>query len=483
MAKRQRRRRHERRRKHSEGSEGRSWPTRRSVITGAGLTAGAVLGMSSVAQGADYYVDQNDDPGASGCTYADHDDCSLRGAITKANATIATDYVLFESGVTGTITLGSEIPITNPVGIYGPGPSALTVSGDNNSRIFNIDMADAGQTVAITGLTLADGMVTGDGGAILNLDATLGVYFSVLTGNTASGAGSDGGAIYDKGDDPYDGNYNRVLFTTLDDNTAGDDGGAIYAFDSLGLIGTSTLTGNTAADQGGGAYGYFYGYAYNSTFSGNTGPGGGAIYNHDSVGLVNTIAANTSGGLADVSSKYDVRAGFSLIENAGDASLVDATYVPGPNILGQDPQLGGLGDNGGITPTMKPAATSPVVDQGRSFSSSDQRLVDRPVDIPSVPNAPGGDGGDIGSIELTLAEGPQPPPGPAPLPGPTFNLKKAIKKCKKKFPKGPKRKRCIRKAKRKASVSAVRGIAARSEGREGIQRLHALARSEKDRRR
>jgi hypothetical protein len=35
---------------------------------------------------------------------------------------------------------------------------------------------------------------------------------------------------------------------------------------------------------------------------------------------------------------------------------------------------------------------------------------------------------------------------------PTSNLAAAIKKCKKKFPKGPKRKRCIRKAKRKAAA-------------------------------
>jgi hypothetical protein len=36
--------------------------------------------------------------------------------------------------------------------------------------------------------------------------------------------------------------------------------------------------------------------------------------------------------------------------------------------------------------------------------------------------------------------------------GATFNLKAAIKKCKKKFPKGPKRKKCIKKAKRKAGL-------------------------------
>jgi hypothetical protein len=34
-----------------------------------------------------------------------------------------------------------------------------------------------------------------------------------------------------------------------------------------------------------------------------------------------------------------------------------------------------------------------------------------------------------------------------------FNLKAAIKKCKKKFPKGPKRKKCIKKAKQKAALS------------------------------
>jgi hypothetical protein len=41
---------------------------------------------------------------------------------------------------------------------------------------------------------------------------------------------------------------------------------------------------------------------------------------------------------------------------------------------------------------------------------------------------------------------PQPPPIPA------FNLKAAIKKCKKKFPKGPKRKKCIKRAKKRAAL-------------------------------
>jgi hypothetical protein len=55
-------------------------------------------------------------------------------------------------------------------------------------------------------------------------------------------------------------------------------------------------------------------------------------------------------------------------------------------------------------------------------------------------------GNIAGGWSLTL-ETPT-PASPATVPG--FNLAAAIKKCKKKFPKGPKRKRCIKKAKAKA---------------------------------
>jgi hypothetical protein len=46
------------------------------------------------------------------------------------------------------------------------------------------------------------------------------------------------------------------------------------------------------------------------------------------------------------------------------------------------------------------------------------------------------------------------PAGTSPIAGlpPSFNLKAAIKKCKKKFPKGPKRKKCIKRAKRRAGL-------------------------------
>jgi hypothetical protein len=66
-------------------------------------------------------------------------------------------------------------------------------------------------------------------------------------------------------------------------------------------------------------------------------------------------------------------------------------------------QLGPLQNNGGPTPTIAPAATSPAVDRGAASGSGlDQRGVQRPIEFPTIPNSPaaGGDGSDIGAYEL-----------------------------------------------------------------------------------
>jgi hypothetical protein len=63
------------------------------------------------------------------------------------------------------------------------------------------------------------------------------------------------------------------------------------------------------------------------------------------------------------------------------------------------------------------------------------------------------DGFDEGQFTLALRS----LGGPPAVPAPSFNLKAAIKKCKKKFPKGKKRKKCIKKAKKRAKAAG--GIA------------------------
>jgi hypothetical protein len=446
MAKRQRRRRQVRRREHAKLA---GWKTRHSVITGAGIAAGAVLGVSSpaVAQ-TTFEVNAANDLGDGTCEVTTNE-CTLRDAIDDANATAGYDYVTFQSGITGTINLtAGEIPITDSVFIFGPGANVLTVDAAPNSRIFSINPATTGHEVGIYDLTLTGGDVAGAGGAIYNSDAELSVVDSVLTGNSASA----GGAIFEAGGSNYGRNL-VVAYSTLDHNSSAY-GGAIAGEYSAGIVGGSTIASNTASVVGGGVFNYSGGYGltlFDSTISGNSSAeAGGGITTYYAYSY-NTIAANNAGSNSTDTFDVYLYAVGSLIESPG------STVYGATNIAGVDPQLGGLGDNGGITPTLKPAASSPVVDKGFSYAYYDQRgnPFARIVDNPNVSNAFGPPYGaaDIGSVELTLAEGPQgaaPPATPAPV-------RKKKKKCKKKKGKksaeAAKKKKC-KKKKRSAHPAA-----------------------------
>src|SRR3954466_1401729 len=465
MAKRQRRKRRQRRHEHATRT---GWRTRHSVITGAGLAATATIGLTGSAQAAAtyYYVGSTADTATApaDCTDPANTDCTLRHAINAANAndTFA-DSIYFSSTISGTpIVLTSDLPvIDDPVYIVGNGPGANTVSGDDSYRIFNIQGAD-GDRVVIAGLQLTDGYAD-DGGAIFNDNAELGLYDAFLTGNTAS---DQGGAIYLRGADSEEGANGTIAYTTISGNHADNVGGGVYGYESVGTIGTSTITGNSSG-AGGGVSSYIPGFIYSSTITGNAADVGGGVYEHgggiNRTGyLYNSIVANNLVGTGDPDLHGDFYAGFDLVKTPATATLdtSDPRGFGGPNITGVDPQLETLGLNGGDTPNFRPASASPVVDQGQSFEGSDQRFSTRPIEIPSVPNAPGGDGGDIGSVELTLAEGPHPTPTPTAGLQP-FNLKKALKHCKKKFPgkaKAQQRKKCIKKAKRRARASSVRSL-------------------------
>ena len=99
----------------------------------------------------------------------------------------------------------------------------------------------------------------------------------------------------------------------------------------------------------------------------------------------------------------------SLVENVNDAAFV--INESRPNVMGADPALGALGDNGGPTETMLPAETSPAIDKGAANGLQvDQR------DLPRTTGA----GTDIGSVEL---QPPTPPPPPADKPPKIKNLR------------------------------------------------------------
>src|SRR5262249_6458334 len=152
------------------------------------------------------------------------------------------DTITFASNISGVTLGGNQIVIYDGVGIYGNGPAATFISGDNASRIFATNPNYGIQGVYIAGLTLKEGNSGAfDGGAIYDYDAELNIYDSVLSGNHAN----DGGAVYEYG--LNDGGYNTdIIDSTFTENIATDDGGALYARRSLGQVITSTISGNHA---------------------------------------------------------------------------------------------------------------------------------------------------------------------------------------------------------------------------------------------
>jgi hypothetical protein len=249
-----------------------------------------------------------------------------------------------------------------------------------------------------------------DGGAIYNKDAFLKVVSSVMAKNSAD---ANGGAIFDKGDYNH-GHSDYIVASTFSNNTAVLRGGGLYGFYSLGTIESSTISGNhttdtTDANGGGGVASYDGTSIHDSTVANNTsGNIGGGVWVGTSGApdqLKNTIVADNSAGNGDPDTRGTFDSQFSLIENPGAAAI--NTTVAGSNLTGVDPQLQGLSDNGGPTPTQVPAVTSPAIDRGqRNGAPTDQRGLGRPFDIPTIPNsaAAGADGSDIGAVELQAGE-------------------------------------------------------------------------------
>ena len=128
-----------------------------ALLTAAGTASAATITVNSLAD----------------TTVAGDTQCTLREALANANGNSDTtggdcaagvaglDIIGFQSGLTGTITLGgSELPIiTDSVTINGPGAAIITISGNTVSRIFEV--YNSGSTtpinVDINNLTLTAG--------------------------------------------------------------------------------------------------------------------------------------------------------------------------------------------------------------------------------------------------------------------------------------------------------------------------------------
>jgi hypothetical protein len=324
-------------------------------------------------------VTNNDDAGAG----------SLRQAVIDASAG---EEIVFDGGVTGTITLtGGEIAIAKDLIITGPGASVLAVSGNDASRIFNISGSDV--DVTISGLTITSGLhssTAATGGGIFNsADGLVTIEDCIIEDCEARASTSvaRGGGIYNAGVRTAAGAGSSQLFTIrnciIRNNlanplTSGQEargGGvinistgaltawmviensAIYGNDALGAgtneqgggifidapsdmtITNTTISGNSSSHSGGinGAGTITLDFV---TISGNSlvgaGNGGGGAGTFTTV-TNSIIAGNTdTGGADDVGSTTITNLQNSCIGN--DTGLT-ITNDLGGNLLDTDPLL------------------------------------------------------------------------------------------------------------------------------------------------
>ena len=112
---------------------------------------------------------------------------SLRWTIVQSNRTPGPNEIDFTPGLRGTIALtnGQLTIMDDDVKIVGAGADRLIVSGNNASRVFEIDLVHT----AISGLTINGGNTFSHGGGIDNESGTVTFVACTISGNSADFGG------------------------------------------------------------------------------------------------------------------------------------------------------------------------------------------------------------------------------------------------------------------------------------------------------
>ncbi len=170
-------------------------------------------------------------------------------------------------------------------------------------------------------------------------------------------------------------------------------GGAVYTFGTLNAI--NTTFAHNIADTGGGLYAASGSgnSLLNVTMYANRADIGGAIFNESSTITLKNTVAGYSRNRADTASSLNCDNNGASITSAGYNVISDNscfTVALSSDQTNVDPQLAGLGDNGGPTLTVMPLPGSPVIDKGNNCPATDQRGASRPF----------GPACDVGAVEF-----------------------------------------------------------------------------------
>ncbi|MCU0753496.1 MAG: CSLREA domain-containing protein [Xanthomonadales bacterium] len=331
---------------------------------------------------------------------------SLRNAIQTLDSVTDRFFdIQFDSatfGAPSTITLaGTELAIRGNMNILGPAANLLTISGNNQSRVFQVF---PGITATLSGLSITGGNAGGgDGGGIFN-DGTLNVTHSAIANNTSTANGGGiGSGIGDR---------TTLTHSTVLGNAANVAGGLMN--NGVLEVSSSTISGNAAQlaaagiqNQNGG--GLTMTHSTLTANSSNAANGVGGIVNINSATTVirnSIVAGNIDNTIKpDVSGSGFTSQGFNLIGNRGTVDFGATGDQSGIAAAPLNPRLGPLQNNGGTTATHALLFGSPALDRGnRSGATSDQRGLARPVDLADITNT--SDASDIGAFEAQNAGAP-----------------------------------------------------------------------------
>ncbi|MBV9492607.1 MAG: DUF11 domain-containing protein [Acidobacteria bacterium] len=328
------------------------------VRLGALIAAGTAAGTASAAT---ITVNSTAD------TVATDAQCTLREAIANANADSETtggdcvagsgaDTIQFSLPNPSTITLGgSQLSISDSLTINGPGVAALTISGNNASRVFYVGNNSQALTVTISALSMPQGADTG-GSAILDKGEALTLDTVTITGNTGNAIVVQPGGSISLSHSTVTGTITgRGMFanhpttvtitdTTVSNNNTASKGGGIFLYRVSGqtTIDQSTFSGNVSGSRGGGMALYNMEgpvMITNTQVTGNTSANRGAgifLYKPlDDVTIADTVisgntASNRGGGL------------FFYKQTVGKTLTIRNSTISG------NQANGGLGDGGGI---------------------------------------------------------------------------------------------------------------------------------------
>ncbi|MEM7311514.1 MAG: cadherin repeat domain-containing protein [Planctomycetota bacterium] len=353
------------------------------------------------------------------------DGVSLREAISAANAdpnqtAVSIDFAsgdgdAFENSGTIVLTNG-ELGITSELSINGDidGDDSpdVTISGNNSSRIFNVQ--NASPNTKLNGLILTQGNHNTEGGAIRINQSAATISNSVIEGNSA---GSFGGAI------TAIRSQVEIVSSTIRGNEAGRNGGGLELVRGTTTIVSSTIWGNVATQDGGGIASLVNNSLIitNSTIAGNTatnGFGGGVAGQGSSLDLINvTVTGNSAsvGGGGLLAGTAETLENTIIVGNASTTgeqevwgtvntqtnSIVSGAVAEIFDEVDADTGGGVLADNGGgvLTVMLKADHTNPALDIGGLPAGLlvDARGESREIDLLDLSN---GGTVDAGAVEL-----------------------------------------------------------------------------------